>query len=65
MRGKWVGTYSVSKPVEKLLKRMIVPNADLRCTAKDAMGDSYWHVGPALVPDKHGHSESLLLMSSV
>jgi hypothetical protein len=47
--------------VEKFLKRMIVPNADLRCTAKEAMGDSYWHAGAAgVVPEKHGHSESLI-----
>lgn len=60
MRGKWVGTYSIPKPVEKFLKRMIVPNADLRCTAKGVMGDSYWHAGDARVtPEKHGHSESV------
>ena len=42
MRGKWVGTYSVSNRVERFLKRMVVPNADLRCTAADLMVDAYW-----------------------
>ncbi|KAJ6585267.1 hypothetical protein B0H19DRAFT_1368651 [Mycena capillaripes] len=42
LRGKWVGTWKMSKPIEKLLRRMISPNADLRCTASDAMNDSYW-----------------------
>lgn len=32
----------MSKAIEKLLRRMISPNADLRCTASDAMKDSYW-----------------------
>ncbi|KAG2138634.1 uncharacterized protein EDB93DRAFT_1090613 [Suillus bovinus] len=56
MRGKWVGAYTIPRPVEKLLKRMIVPNADLRCTAKQAMADVYWQ---AAVPDKLIHSPSL------
>ncbi|KAJ7818494.1 hypothetical protein B0H14DRAFT_2839135 [Mycena olivaceomarginata] len=42
LRGKWVGTWKMSKTIEKLLRRMISPNADLRCTASDAMNDSYW-----------------------
>lgn len=32
----------MSKAVEKLLRRMIAPNADLRCTASEAMFDPYW-----------------------
>ncbi|KAG2125852.1 kinase-like domain-containing protein [Suillus cothurnatus] len=28
MGGKWVGSYTIHRPSEKLLKRMIVPNAD-------------------------------------
>jgi serine/threonine-protein kinase GIN4 len=32
----------MSKSIEKLLRRMISPNADLRCTASDAMNDGYW-----------------------
>ncbi|KAG2049049.1 kinase-like protein [Suillus hirtellus] len=56
MRGKWVGAYTIPRPVEKLLKRMIVPNADLRCTAKQAMADTYWQVSGA-VPDKLVHSK--------
>ncbi|KAH9948872.1 hypothetical protein B0H21DRAFT_206131 [Amylocystis lapponica] len=42
LRGKWVGSWKMSKSFEKLLRRMISPNADLRCTALDAMADSYW-----------------------
>ncbi|KAF9046192.1 kinase-like domain-containing protein [Panaeolus papilionaceus] len=42
LRGKWVGTWEFSKGIEKLLQRMIAPNADLRCTATQAMKDSYW-----------------------
>lgn len=32
----------MSKGAEKMLRRMIQPNADLRCMAKDAMLDVYW-----------------------
>ncbi|KAI0315826.1 hypothetical protein OF83DRAFT_1061408 [Amylostereum chailletii] len=42
LRGKWVGTWKMSKGAERLLRRMIQPNADLRCMAADAMKDSYW-----------------------
>ncbi|KAJ7132934.1 kinase-like domain-containing protein [Mycena filopes] len=42
LRGKWVGSWKMSKTIEKLLRRMISPNADLRCTASDAMNDPYW-----------------------
>ncbi|PPQ85184.1 hypothetical protein CVT25_004191 [Psilocybe cyanescens] len=42
LRGKWIGTWHFSKGMEKLLQRMIAPNADLRCTAMQAMADSYW-----------------------
>lgn len=54
MRGKWVGKYTMSQPIEHLLKRMIVPNADLRCTAAEVMGDAYWVETP--VTPVHGHS---------
>ncbi|KAF8627400.1 hypothetical protein AX17_006215 [Amanita inopinata Kibby_2008] len=43
LRGKWVGTWKMTQGIEKLLRRMIAPNADLRCTATDAMADEYWH----------------------
>src|SRR5882762_7300842 len=46
LRGKWVGTWKMSKGAEKLLKRMIAPNADLRCNATAAIADTYW-TGPA------------------
>jgi serine/threonine-protein kinase GIN4 len=42
LRGKWVGSWKMSKGMEKLLRRMITPNADLRCNAADAMADPYW-----------------------
>ncbi|KAF8879082.1 kinase-like domain-containing protein [Gymnopilus junonius] len=42
LRGKWVGTWDFSKGMEKLLHRMIAPNADLRCTATHAIADSFW-----------------------
>lgn len=32
----------MSRGLEKLLRRMILPNADLRCTAAQAMEDEYW-----------------------
>jgi serine/threonine-protein kinase GIN4 len=40
--------------MERLLRRMVAPNADLRCTAKDAMMDDYWHQRPVI----NTHSES-------
>ncbi|KAF9255643.1 hypothetical protein L218DRAFT_314111 [Marasmius fiardii PR-910] len=42
LRGKWIGSWKMSKGVEKLLRRMLAPNADLRCTATEAMKDPYW-----------------------
>lgn len=33
----------MSKGVEKMLRRMIAPNAELRCTSFEAMDDSYWY----------------------
>ncbi|KAG6914867.1 hypothetical protein DXG01_014842 [Tephrocybe rancida] len=42
LRGKWVGEYRMSKGIERMLRRMIAPNADLRCTATQVMNDSYW-----------------------
>ena len=34
----------MSQGVERLLRRMISSSADLRCTASEAMKDSYWTV---------------------
>ncbi|EIM79354.1 kinase-like protein [Stereum hirsutum FP-91666 SS1] len=42
LRGKWVGKWTMSRAIEKLLKRMIQPNADLRCVTADAIEDPYW-----------------------
>ncbi|KAI0330464.1 hypothetical protein GY45DRAFT_1323595 [Cubamyces sp. BRFM 1775] len=72
LRGKWVGSWRMSKAVERLLRRMILPNADLRCTASDAMKDPYWtaeveiektHRKSASV--SHSRSSSLVLDKEV
>ena len=47
MRGKWLGSWKMSKGAEKMLRRMIQPNADLRCTAPEVLQDPYWN---ALLP---------------
>ena len=47
MRGKWHGSWKMSKGAEKMLRRMIQPNADLRCTAPEVLQDPYWD---ALLP---------------
>ncbi|TRM63866.1 kinase-like domain-containing protein [Schizophyllum amplum] len=52
LRGKWIGTWKMSRGMEKLLRRMMSPNADLRCTASDALEDPYW------LPDAHPHRRS-------
>ncbi len=42
----------MSKNAEKLLRRMISPNADIRYTAIEAMNDTYWTETPACrIPD--------------
>ena len=51
MRGKWLGSWKMSKGAEKVLHRMIQSNADVRCTASEALGDPYWDV-PLSVPKK-------------
>ena len=52
-----MGQWKMSKGVEKLLRRMILPNADLRCTASEAMADPYWTQTEA---PGHAHSTSSL-----
>lgn len=42
LRGNWIGTWKMSTSIEKLLQRMISPNADLRCTASQAIADECW-----------------------
>ncbi|KAL1760194.1 hypothetical protein FB107DRAFT_270243 [Schizophyllum commune] len=49
LRGKWIGTWKMSRGMEKLLRRMMSPNADLRCTASAALEDPYW------AADAHPH----------
>ena len=65
MRGKWVGKYSLSPSVERFLKRMIVPNADLRCTAAEIMGDPYWDATPLTPAHDHSRLIMILRMSTV
>ena len=56
MKGKWVGTWKMSKGVEKMLRRMVSPNADLRWTASEAMEDDYWTCNLPITT--HSHSTS-------
>jgi serine/threonine-protein kinase GIN4 len=42
IQGKWVGGWNMSAGAERLLSRLLTPNADLRCTAADALADAYW-----------------------
>ncbi|KAI0087036.1 hypothetical protein BDY19DRAFT_1092650 [Irpex rosettiformis] len=42
MQGKWVGSWKMSASIERMLRRMISPNADLRYNASQAMADRYW-----------------------
>ncbi|GBE83047.1 predicted protein [Sparassis crispa] len=51
LSGKWVGNWKMSKGMENLLLRMILPNADLRCTASEAMTDNYWSQSEILIPN--------------
>ncbi|KAL0578154.1 hypothetical protein V5O48_003820 [Marasmius crinis-equi] len=60
LRGKWIGSWKMSKGAERLLRRMLAPNADLRCTAAEAMKDIYW------VPDSQSsHRKSSSYSSSI
>jgi serine/threonine-protein kinase GIN4 len=57
MRGKWLGSWKMSKAAEKMLHRMIQPNADLRCTAPEVLEDPYWDAPlPALGQKKAASS---------
>lgn len=60
LRGKWVGTWKMSQGLECLLRRMIAPNADLRCTATDAMEDGYWRSRPVINTHRRSTSEMLV-----
>jgi serine/threonine protein kinase len=44
VKGKWIGKWEgmMSKQCEKALKRMTLPNADLRVTAADVLNDPYF-----------------------
>ncbi|KZV92720.1 kinase-like protein [Exidia glandulosa HHB12029] len=47
VKGKWVGTHTrLSKDVERLLRKMIAPNADMRATIAAVVGDDYFALGP-------------------
>lgn len=53
-----MGSYSISKAVERFLKRMIVPNADLRCTTTELLLDGYWeNPSSPMINVKAGHSK--------
>ncbi|EMD40192.1 hypothetical protein CERSUDRAFT_45824 [Gelatoporia subvermispora B] len=58
LKGKWLGSWKMSKGLERLLRRMIQPNADLRCTASHAMSDSYWAQKEIQSPAHAQHSMS-------
>ncbi|THH18203.1 hypothetical protein EW146_g2746 [Bondarzewia mesenterica] len=64
LRGKWVGTWKMSKSAERLLRRMIQPNADLRCMATDVMADSYWTEYKDAVVSSHRKSASVSYVAS-
>ncbi|KZP18621.1 hypothetical protein FIBSPDRAFT_933382 [Athelia psychrophila] len=59
LKGKWIGDWSMSKGMEKMLRRMIAPNADLRCTAVDGMGDCYWSGRVESITASHKRSVSV------
>jgi hypothetical protein len=46
----------MSKDVEKMLHRMIQPNADLRCTAPEVLQDPYWDASLPASGQKKGAS---------
>ena len=50
-RGKWLGNWKMSKGAEKMLRRMIQPNADQRCTAPEVLQDPYG-IGRADLPER-------------
>jgi len=56
MRGKWLGSWMMSKGMEKMLHRMIQPNADLRCTAPEVLQDPYWDASLPASGQKKGAS---------
>jgi serine/threonine-protein kinase GIN4 len=42
VRGKWMGSWKMSRGMESLLRRMLAPNADIRCNTSQAIADEYW-----------------------
>jgi serine/threonine protein kinase len=48
VKGKWLGEWTFSRPLEKLLKKMLSPNADIRYTAREAFHDPYFIEGNVL-----------------
>ncbi|KAI5123455.1 hypothetical protein M0805_008826 [Coniferiporia weirii] len=42
VKGRWVGEWKMSRSAERMLRTLITPNVDMRCSASDAMKDSYW-----------------------
>ncbi|TFK27626.1 hypothetical protein FA15DRAFT_701826 [Coprinopsis marcescibilis] len=65
LRGKWIGKWDASPPMERLLRRMMSPNADLRCTAAQALADGYWQVGSRSRASQFTHHRSSSAISSI
>lgn len=56
-QGIWIGTWKISSGIERLIRRMITPDPNVRCSASQAMADSYWR--PRAEPaTPHRHSIS-------
>ncbi|KAH6912813.1 CAMK/CAMKL/MARK protein kinase [Coprinopsis sp. MPI-PUGE-AT-0042] len=64
LRGKWMGTWAGTPGMEKLLRRMMAPNADLRCTAAQALSDRYW-VPARDAESKNAHRRSASALESL
>ncbi|TFK95795.1 kinase-like protein [Pterulicium gracile] len=61
VKGKWIGPYKMSRSLEKLLQKMLCPNAEMRCTAVEACNDIYWSVeSPSSTVSSHSTSFLLL-----
>ncbi|KAF8582850.1 kinase-like protein [Ramaria rubella] len=50
VKGKWIGKWTMSRGLERLLRKMIFPNADLRITAPVALNDSYFDLAKPETP---------------
>ncbi|EJC98855.1 kinase-like protein [Fomitiporia mediterranea MF3/22] len=62
VKGKWVGTWKMSSGAERMLRKMICPSTEERCTASDAMTDPYWM--EEIDADGMSVNSSLMMMST-